>query len=260
MKKKKNTCLIEALKQMTVEQLDETLQAELRKEDPDAEVVLPILSELRYREADDLETTVQPAAVKPRKRRAVIAAAAVAAAICVLIAVVPGKADADDLMSVLLRVTQSVLQFFSPDDHPDDLQVYVFETDNPDLQRLHDEVVRLGVTDPVVPMWLPEGSVMTELKVIPVEGITKVYAQFGNGDRSVLISYKISPLITTTQYERRDTTNSFEAAGIGHAIVENSVSCTAAWTREGVECQIAVDSDREELQKIIRSIYRRNTA
>jgi hypothetical protein len=186
--------------------------------------------------------------------------AAVAAAICVLVAVVPGKAGADDLMSVLFRVTQSVLQFFSPEDRPDDLQAYVFETDNPDLQRLHDEVTQLGVTDPVVPMWLPEGSTMTELKVTPVDDITKVYAEFHNGEKMTVISYKISPLITTTQYERRDTTNSFEAAGIGHTIVENSVSCTAAWTREGIECQIVVDSDREELQKIIRSIYRRNTA
>ena len=41
---------------------------------------------------------------------------------------------------------------------------YVFETDHPGLQQIYDAVVEMGVTEPVVPMWVPEGYDLVEYK------------------------------------------------------------------------------------------------
>lgn len=95
------------LKRMSIAQLDELLQAELRKETPDEEVVLPILEILEAREQ------------KPkRKNRWVISVAAAAALLVLLTAVVPKAVGANSLWDAILQLTDSVMQFFAPGVEP----------------------------------------------------------------------------------------------------------------------------------------------
>lgn len=261
-----------AFQEMSTQQLDAVLQQELQKENPESEVVLEIIRILEDREADrpvKISRKISDAWKKyknrtiPQKRNVrkhgwYISAAAVAAVV-LLITTVPKAVGASNIFDVLVRFTDSVVQFFAPNDDPGDLQnEYTFETDNPGLQQLYDEVVRLGVTEPVVPMWLPEGYELAELKVDPMPMNTKVYGKFVKEDKYIAITFKISEEITSTRYEKvLGQMQVYEFAGTGHAIIENEENLTAAWAKDGAECLVATNLEEQDLYEIIDSIYRR---
>lgn len=261
-----------AFQEMSTHQLDAVLQQELQKENPESEVVLEIIRILEDREADrpvEISRKISDAWKKykdrtiPQKRnirkRGWYISAAAVAAVVLLITTVPKAVGASNIFDVLVRFTDSVVQFFAPNDDPGDLQnEYTFQTDNPGLQQLYDEVVRMGVTEPVVPMWLPEGYELAELKVDPMPMNTKVYGKFVKEDKHITISYQIADDITSTQYEKmHGQMEVYEFDGTGHVMMENENSFSAAWAKDGVECFITTSLDNQNLCKIIDSIYRR---
>lgn len=236
------------LRRMSTEQLDLLLQEELRKETPDEEVVLPILETLENREQ------------KPRKKRnRIISIAAAAATIVLLITVVPKAAGANSAFDVLIRLTDSVLQFFAPGKQPSAAgSEYTFQTNNPGLQKLYDKVIELGVTDSVVPSWLPEEYDAQEIKYTQYDGWEKINAVYKNSQKSIVIMYKICGEISPTQYEiHSGQYEIYERGEIGHALARNGEKWTAAWVNNGVECMITADVNKDELFKIIDSIYGR---
>ncbi len=261
-----------AFQEMSTQQLDAVLQQELQKENPESEVVLEIIRILEDREADrpvEISRKISDAWKKykdrtiPQKRnirkRGWYISAAAVAAVVLLITTVPKAVGASNIFDVLVRFTDSVVQFFAPNDDPGDLQnEYTFQTDNPGLQQLYDEVVRLGVTEPVVPMWLPEGYELAELKVVPMPENTKIYGKFVIEDKYIAITFKISEEITSTRYEKvPGEMMVHEAAGTGHAIVVNDENLSATWAKDGVESLVATNLEEQDLYKIIESIYRR---
>lgn len=267
------TCFHKELEQMSTAQLDDILQAELQKDQPDEHVVLPILEVLEKRE-EGIVSEISPssrtawdrftgsiAQAKPRKSplKWISGVAAAAAVVCLVLLMIPQGAEADTLFDRLVRITDSVLQFFDPDRDPGDIQrEFVFETDNPGLQQLHDKLAELGVTEPVVPMWLPEGYDLEELKVASMRGSIKVHAYFSNGENAVMIQYKLVAAATTTQYEVKNRkAEVYESFGVYHTIAENEKELSAVWEKSGVECLLAGDMKREVLCTIIDSIYRR---
>lgn len=257
-------------KQMPTDELDRVLQAELTKEYPSEDVVLPILRELREREKDmPVEETPEVIQIREKlsqhntsskksihTRRWIAAAAAMAAVVCILVMTVPRTVGADSLWEVFARWTSGVFEFFTPEQDASNPPVeLVFETDNPGLQQLYDKVTELGVTELVVPMWLPEGFVLSEMKELPISGGTRVYGKFENGNNSVLITYRVFTDIFP-KVEKKSGVEIFDAGEIDHFIVENNDSFSVTWTVNGVECVINTDLSKEDLYRTIKSIYR----
>lgn len=270
--KENKTCLRKEFAEMSTAQLDETLQQELQKEDPEEEVVLGILRILEEREAGDpvfINQNVSNAwkeynkrTVPPkkniRKRIWFASVAAVAAVICVVVMAIPRTVGAESLFDVLFRWTGSVFEFFTPEQNATNPPVeYLFETENPGLQQLYDEVTGLGITDPVVPMWLPEGFVLSEQKNTPTRGGNKVFVKFKNGSDGVAITYRISTDITASFEKEESAVEVFESGDVSHFIMDNDENLSATWTVDGVECSILTDIDREDVYNMIKSIYRR---
>ena len=273
MTERETICQAGNLDQLSVQQLDELLQAELCKDYPEEKVVLPILKELEQREKgypveltqgmtqawDRFSAHTQKLA--PRKPFApwLFAAAAAIALVCAVIFAIPQSADADGLLDRLVQLTDSILQFFDPDSAPQEEQTEtVFQTEHPGLQQLHRKLTEYGITDPVVPMWLPEGYELTELKTMAIDNLTKICANFTYEDRSVLIWYMLSSEITATQYDVDDKqAEHYEVAGIYHTIVKNGEKLSATWARDRIECLMTVDLESEAIYDIIDSIYRR---
>lgn len=236
-------------RRMTTAQLDELLQAELRKVTPDEEVALPILEVLEEREQ------------KPRrKNRQIIRWGAVAAVLALLIAVVPKVAGTDSLWDMVLHVTDNFLQFFAPGDTPNPTEAeYIFETDNPGLQQLYDKVAELGITAPVVPMWLPEGHELTAINVSEFVGGVKISASFKMDDNEIVIIYKISDEISSDQYERADTqVEIYEEGRVKHTIMENAEKWTVSWVKDNIGCLVTAKVNKADIYRIIQSIYWRN--
>ena len=265
------TCPYQGWQQMPTEQLDQILQAELEKEHPNEEVVLPILRELEEREKDiPVEKTPEVLEILEKlskhntsskqsihKRKWIAGIAAAAVVVCVVIMSVSPTVRAESLFDVLFRWTSSVFEFFSPEQDASNPPVdIIFETDNPGLQQLYDKVTELGVTELVVPMWLPEGFVLLDLKDSPMPGGRKVHVEFENGSNSVLITYRISTDISPKVEKEETGVEVFEAGEISHFIMDNDNNLSIVWAVDGVECSILTNIAQEDVYKLIKSIYR----
>lgn len=267
------TCRQKDLKKIPSERLDALLQDELRKETPDAEVVLPILEELEFRDKDNpIEVTenisaawerfkeqTAPVRKRPGNHRWISVVAAAAAVVLLVTAVMPTVAGTPSIFDVLFRWSESLFEFFDPEQTESAPQVDEgFVTENPGLQQVYDIVTEFGVTYPIVPMWLPEGYMLTELKESTTPDGTKVRVFFQKEDSVVTLSYKISSDIISWQYEKENTAvDVYEYADVSHFIMENDDKLSVTWIVDGAECSMVADSTRETLYRVIKSIYRR---
>ncbi|MBE6943351.1 MAG: DUF4367 domain-containing protein [Ruminococcaceae bacterium] len=263
------TCPNQEWQQMPTEALDQILQAELQKEHPNEEVVLSILRELEEREKDiPVERTPEILEIRNKlnkhdtsskqsiqKRRWLAGIAAAAAVIILVIMISSPTAQAESLLDILFRWTNSIFEFIDPNkNYPNTEDDFV--TDNPGLQQLYDKVTELGVTESVVPMWLPEGFELSDLKERPIPRGNSVHSNFKNGDNDISITYRISTDISSQIEKEEAGVELFEFRKIGHFIVENEGALSVTWTVDGVKCVINTNVSKDDIYTIIKSIYR----
>ena len=269
--RERKPCPNQGWEQLSTEELDSILQAELRKEHPDEEVVLPILRLLEEREKDiRVEQTPEILAISEklnehetlskhsdRKRRWITGIAAAAAVAVIVVMAMPRTVGAESLFDVLVRWTSSIFEFVDPDKDENSSNINnEFATDHPGLQELYDKVTELGVEADVVPTWLPEGFVLTELKEFPVFGGCKLHARFNNGTKGISITYRITTDVTA-KFEKEETVvEVMDAGGESHFIMENDESLSVTWSVDNVDGSILADVHKEDLYLIIKSIYR----
>lgn len=267
------TCANQKWKQLPTEELDQILQAELEKEHPNKEVVLPILHILQDREKDypvaqtpEVLTILEKLSKREtstkqskNRRKWVAWVAAAAAAACIVVMALPRTVGAESIFDVLFRWTNCVFEFIYPDNNEkypntDNL----FETDHPGLQQLHNKVTELGVTESVVPMWLPEGFDLVNIEEIPLDdGGYKVNATFEGNNESISIYYRAACDITTKFEKEKSAVEVFESGDVSHFILENDENLSVTWTVDGVECSLGTNIAKEDVYTIIKSIYRR---
>ena len=270
MKNYNTTGLRGVIEQMSTEQLDEMLQHELEKESVDESAVHLIMEVLEKRDQDkpvEINPQVAAAWEKYQTRASVqsrekfsfrswpMRIAATIAVVIVLALAVPQSAEAEGFWERLSRWTDSIFEFFAPGDEVA-AQEYVFKTDNPGLQQVYDTVTDLGVTDPVVPMWLPEEHELIECKVNETRSKTLISAYFSNSKDTVMLDIAIRNTESPRQYSKdEENANKLEIEGIEYIVLHNEEWWTAAWTRDRLECAIAIDCHEETLHKILKSIY-----
>lgn len=268
----RKTLLHNAWSEMPTSELDRQLQLELQKEEPEEEVVLGIMRVLQEREENcavevtkDIqdawnryhEKTVKPKKKTTRKCKWFIRAAAVAVFGFVILSI-PQTVGAESLLDVFFRWTESVFEFFVPEDEATNPTVeQMFQTEHPGLQQVYDQLSEMGVTEPVVPMWLPEGFELIELKVVSLQKKDKVYAFFCSDDSSITLSYRVSADIRVFEYEKEASgVEAYEPLDVCHFIMDNDGNIQVTWAVDGVKCSINTDIEREEVYKLIDSIYR----
>lgn len=270
MKNYNTTGLRGVIEQMSTEQLDEMLQHELEKESVDESAVHLIMEVLEKRD-QDIPVEINPqiaAAWEKYQTRASVQSRVkfsfrswpvrIAAAVAVVIALalaMPQSAEAEGFWERLSRWTDSIFEFFAPGDEVV-AQEYVFKTDNPGLQQVYDAVTALGITDPVVPMWLPEGYELLQCEVTETPSKSFVHSRFENGKNIIILDLGIRDAKSPRQYSKDEENAKIrEIADIEHTILHNEDWWTAAWSRDRLECAIYIDCQEETLYKILKSIY-----
>lgn len=258
------------LEQIPTQQLDGMLQAELQKEQVDGDAVRVILRVLRERErgtpveVDEVteqawqkylrDTSALQAPV--RKRSRVLRAAAMAAALCVILLMGPLTANAESFYDLLVRWTDSVMEFLVPSSLRPNETAYEFKTDNDGLQEVYEAVVELGITDPVVPMWLPEGFELVECKISDTSRKKGIAATFLDDTSCFLFQADVYSSGTSRAYHKDDVSAvAREINGITHTILQNEGRWIVVWSAESVECLIGVECQEEILYEILESIY-----
>ena len=257
---------------LSTPELEAMLQAELKQKTPDEEKVILLLHILEDRERESpLELSFQEAEAWQRYKQNVMSrqgkrklpprwlsvAASVVLIVGILVSVVPQQAAAESFWQMLQRMTHSMMEYFSPRDKFDDVEKnYVFETDNPGLQQVYDAVVELGVTEPVVPMWLPEGCELAEFEEKNTPVMKGVWANFSNGEQEVVYKLDVYKGEPAHQYYKDDTHyESHEREGTTYHITRNNERWAVVWEKDNIECLLTLDCAEDTLWRILDSIY-----
>lgn len=262
--------LREMLERLPTPKLDEMLQTELMKDVPDEEAVRVILRVLEDREKDDPKTFTpreeaawkryqERTALRKRKklpaRRWLAMAASLVVVIFLVVTVIPQQAEAESFWEMLQRWSSTVLEIISGEGQKAGMP-YTFETDNPGLQQVYNAVVELGVTEPVVPMWLPDGFELSEQNVIETPMLKGVYARFFDGKSAIIYKLDLYDGEPAHQFYRDDSYyEEYEKNGTSFHITQNNGFWTAVWTKDNIECSISVDCQEDALRRILESIY-----
>lgn len=269
------TSIRQMLEQMPTEDLREMLDQELHAEtvnDDSVRLLLSILRERRKTVTVEMTPNLERAWEKYQQdtdeiwkgsRRSRIirswvsrAAAAAAVLAVLLIPIVPKEAGAESLWEALVRWTTEIVEFFGPEDNEHRYIEYEFSTDNPGLQQVYDAVVELGVTDPVVPMWLPEGYELDEFWVDDTPAVTKVYSRFICQDKELVFCVDIYNADVSRIYQKDEAlVNKYEYGGVKHYILNNNKNISVVWNWEDIECSLSSDLQEDTLHQILKSIY-----
>lgn len=270
------TTLRSMLEGLPTEELDKMLNAELKKSaaDADANAVRMILRVLEDREKDhpvvitpgielawkkyqeDIAQIDSGRNIRQTIKKWAVRIASAAAVFVLITMALPQKANAETLFERIARWTSEIVELFGTQDNNDRIVEYEFKSENAGLQKLYDAVVELGVTDPVVPMWLPDGSELLEIKMISLSKKRGVLARFQVGNTELV--YKIDCYDTeySHKYHKDETVETTkEIAGVIHNIVRNNNFWTVFWNLDTVECFITIDCQEDILFTILKSIY-----
>ena len=266
-----NSPLNQLLEQMSTQELDALLLAELRADPIDDGAVRRILAILEQREKDfpvEISPRIEKAVeeynysrttrkLRPGSRyRRLVQAASIAVVLGMLLFLVPARANAESFWQMLTRWSDSFFEFFSPDSEVPPQPEYEFHTDHEGLQQVYDEVVKMGITKPVVPMWLWEEYELMELKSRNTPTSFGLYSCF-KYDTSNFI-FRIDLLSTKFSHLYfKDISSVFykEINGTEYKIGNNNNHWIVVWTVDSIECSIFVDCQENELYEILNSIY-----
>ena len=268
------TSLREMLEQLSTEQLDEMLHKELGKKPIEDHAVRLIMQILREREEDHpVETTpeieqawekyqsdialIEKDNVRTRRSgRWLLRAASVAAMLCLIVLIFPRQAEAETFWERLSRWTESIVEFFGPSENKGRIDEYEFKTDNPGIQQVYEAVVEMGVIDQVVPMWLPDGYELTEMKETSSPRRSRVYSRFTYGDSEAVLEISFLVDDKARSYHKDNTQYTMhEKNGFAFYTARNNERCIAIWTKENIECFLTIDCQEDTFKKILRSIY-----
>lgn len=275
MKKDNMPSVQDMFQQMSTEELRALLDKELHTEPVNDHAIRLLMGILRERNKDtvaqvtpgtlkawekyqkDTDQIYAPARRTVRIHRWITRASAAAAVLLVLLMpIIPQEAGAESLWEILTRWTSEVMEFFGHRDNDDRLVDYEFQTDNPGLQQVYDKAVELGISVPVVPMWLPDGYELVECLVQNSPVKTKLHSRFVNGEDAIIFSIDIYTTEVSHKYQKDETcVGEIESGGIKHQQFVNLETDVIIWTRKNIECSLFVGSHEDSLHRIIKSIY-----
>ena len=257
---------------LSTPELEAMLQAELDRKPPDDEKVILLLHILEAREKDlPLQLSAREEEAWQRYKQKVMnrkgkrrfpirwlsVAASIVLVVTILFSVVPQQAHAETFWEMLQRMTSNVMEYFNSRDKFDDVEInYSFETDNPGLQQVYDAVVELGVTEPVVPMWLPENYMLSEINRYASPMTKGIYVLFCDGNDEMVFKLDVYAGEPAHQYYKDDTHyEKYEHDGTTYHITLNNDWWNVVWTKENIECVLSLDCQEDTLYRILRSIH-----
>ena len=256
------------------EQLRVILHAETGKDVPDDDLVLTILHILEDRDPDEIEpaSAREEAAwklfrkrVKARKRRprlvwrSLSSAAVLLLVVGLLMVTIPSQAEADSWWDRIARWTDDFFGFFRDEEEETfNLEDYEFRTDNPGLQQVYDAVVEMGVMEPVVPMWLPEGYELLDIVTDTTQEFKAIVAMLADSKKTIIYQMAVLSTDVSGQYMKDQTPVMIvEKYNTAYNIMKNNNIWVIAWTRNNIECSLFVDCQEDVLHEILDSIYKR---
>lgn len=112
------------------------------------------------------------------------------------------------------------------------------------------------ITEKIAPTWVPDIYELDSIEVTESPGITYFVASYKHENRYITIMVKNIEEENGSSFEKNGSNpEKFKINGITHYLISNSKNETAAWTTGSNECSITATVSRDELKKMIQSIY-----
>lgn len=129
--------------------------------------------------------------------------------------------------------------------------------DTDPLVELRELLAQRGITNEIVPDYIPEGCITEKLEINEsFEGL-RISCKLSNGSGIIILNYLIAAETPQGQYPKDDSNpERYEAGGIEHQIMSNEGEYFAVWINGNINCTISGVESRAELLKIIDSIYK----
>ena len=263
----------EELTRLPREELRWMLAEELNKEPTNIDDVFVrlLLAELQARGVDSAfvdDNAVEAACEKfrsvtnkkqrPRKtygQNWMLKVASVVLILGILFFTLPTAANAKNIPEVLTWWSDSLFQFFRPGSRPN-VQEYIFKTNHPGLQEIHDAVTEAGITVPIVPSQLSDEFKLEDLQILQFEEDTSLFTRLVSDRNEILFTAITHSEQAMLQHEKKaESIAVWNIADIDHYVIFNNQTLIVTWVTENVECSITTDCPEEDVYRLIYSIY-----
>lgn len=208
------------------------------------------------------EESGRDAPARPSKRRRPVpgrAWARTALAACIVLALlaalVPAALGYANLAEMVARWTDRSFSFSPGSGGEADLALLSKEPKER-YSSLQEALEDYGITAPVLPSWMPERSVLSgiSVQVAPLSKSIRIHAAYFNG-AAIQIVRHFDPGGAYTYGKDGEPVEVYTVEKIDHYIFENGGQVQAVWRSGSLECAIFGEMSREDLKRMIRSIY-----
>lgn len=176
--------------------------------------------------------------------------AAAAVFLIVLLGSITAKAFGVDIWEAVITWTQETFHIggYGQTDEPG-------TSDRLDYDSLQEALQQGKIDEPLVPTWIPDEYVLTDIRVeeTPVQDIYN--AIYHNGDKTLKITVR-NHLTTNPEYieQSEGLVETYDVDGITYHLFLNNLRAQAVWIKDSYECYIFGDLTIDELKQMIDSI------
>lgn len=126
---------------------------------------------------------------------------------------------------------------------------------NAELKSLQDALVQAGVSEKLVPTWMPEGYTSKDLRIKSSPRVLNVNAIYEKNGSELIIKIRQTIGVQAPQVEKNDDfLELYVVDGVEYYIFSNSETLQAAWSIGEFECIIGGNITLEEMKMMIDSI------
>ena len=124
-----------------------------------------------------------------------------------------------------------------------------------ELKSLQDALDKINITQKLIPTWLPEGYVETNLRVTESPRVRNINANYEKNGSELIIKIRQTIGVQAPQVEKNDDfLELYVVDGVEYYIFSNTETLQAAWSIGEFECGISGKITLEEMKAMINSI------
>ncbi len=124
---------------------------------------------------------------------------------------------------------------------------------------LQEAIDAFGISAPIVPQWIPERFSLTGVEATSRTRGVVITAGYKSEDGSLQIHFKETDVVDFNDIEKDNTTIELHnVEGIDHYFIYDSAYQKIFWQNGELECQISGAVTKEEMEKMVQSIYKEN--
>ena len=201
-------------------------------------------------------TTSSAFSEKKHFRRPFLKILPIAAALVLLFGSVSAQAFGFDLFGALARWTAEIFHIGSDEvPHAAITLRPLSEGESANYDSLQEAVEAFGITEPVVPTWVPERFELMNVTAANRKGRILIYGDYVIGEDFLQISYNEIEANSNIVEKEDGSVKSHSSGNIQHYLFFDLGRTKAVWQNGSLECCIAGNTSEQEMMDMIDSVY-----